>query len=328
MPSILDEPPTAIRDELEDLRELLDRQIPDKALDQNLLIATWNIRAFGRVTRKWQAGEDDSPKRDLHALRVIGEIVSRFDVIALQEVKGNLQALRDMLEWLGPAWGMVLTDVTKGDAGNGERLAYLFDTRKIHMSGLAAELVVPAEQLERGAIDPGALDRQFARTPYAVSFRANRDTFILVALHVLFGDDASDREPELRAIAEWLADWARDVNAYDQNIIGLGDFNIDRAGDELFDAFVSTGLQVPDDLHRVPRTLFADPANPRRDKFYDQIAWFTGTMDVPALSLRYNRGGFFDFTQVALRDRGLSEQQLSWRVSDHYPLWVEFLLRR
>lgn len=328
MPRILDTPPTEVQEEIADLRALLDQQIPDKALDQNLLVATWNIRAFGRVTRKWQAEEDDSPKRDLHALRIISEIVSRFDVIALQEVKGTLQALRDMLKWLGPAWGLVLTDVTRGDPGNGERLAYLFDTRKLQMSGLAAELVLPAEQLALGAIDSGALDRQFARTPYAVAFRANRDTFILVTLHVLFGQNAAAREPELRAVAEWLAGWARDINVYDQNLIALGDFNIDRAGDRLFDAFVSTGLQVPTDLHQVPRTLFADPADPAGDKFYDQIAWFTGAHGVPALSLRYNRGGFFDFTRVALRDRGLSKQQLSWRISDHYPLWVEFLLRR
>ena len=63
------------------------------------------------------------------------------------------------------------------------------------------------------------------------------------------------------------------------------------------------------------------------DKFYDQIAWFTGKNGLPALSLRYSRGGFFDFTKAALAKRSLTKTQLSWRLSDHYPLWVEFATR-
>ena len=43
--------------------------------------------------------------------------------------------------------------------------------------------------------------------------------------------------------------------------------------------------------------------------------------------MKYNRGGYFDFLNVVLMSRGLSKQGLSWRISDHYPLWVEFLVR-
>ncbi|MEQ8474369.1 MAG: hypothetical protein RIC35_24445 [Marinoscillum sp.] len=70
-------------------------------MDQNILIASWNIRAFGGLTEKWEAEEDDSPKRDLHALLAIANIVKRFDIIAVQEVKGNLKAFRHMLKLLG-----------------------------------------------------------------------------------------------------------------------------------------------------------------------------------------------------------------------------------
>jgi exonuclease III len=159
-----------------------------------------------------------------------------------------------------------------------------------------------------------------------VSFRSGTKTFILVTLHVLYGEDGEERLPELRAIAEWLAGWARDINGWDHNLITLGDFNIDRKGDALHDAFVSTGLDIPEDLQEVPRTIFADPGRPL-DKFYDQIAWFTGRNGLPALSLRYSRGGYFDFTKVALTTRGLTKAQLSWRISDHYPLWAEFSTR-
>ena len=93
------------------------------------------------------------------------------------------------------------------------------------------------------------------------------------------------------------------------------------------DAFVSSGLDIPADLQEVPRTIFSDPEKPHLNKFYDQIAWFTGRNDLPALSLRYSRGGYFDFTEAALRSRELTKAQLSWRISDHYPLWAEFSVR-
>lgn len=331
MPKITDTPPVEIQEELANLRDELDNEIPAKALDKNLLIATWNIRAFGGLTEKWRSGENDSPKRDLHALRCIAEIVSRFDVIAIQEVKGTIKSLRHMLKVLGPNWGLVLTDVTKGDPGNDERMAFVFDNRRVQMSGLACELVVPQEQLDR--IHPDALDKQFARTPYAVSFRSGRSpikrpaTFILVTLHVIYGKKADERVPELKAIAEWLADWAKNINSWNHNLIALGDFNIDRKGDKLYDAFVSTGLYIPEDLHEVPRTIFSDPRRPK-EKFYDQIAWFTGENDIPALSLDYTKAGHFDFSQVALTSLNLSRTKLSWRISDHYPLWVEFDLSK
>jgi len=323
---VADPPPQEVLADLLQLRSMLDTDIPAKALDRNLLIATWNIRAFGDLTEKWQSDEKDTPKRDLHALLCIPEIVSRFDVIAVQEVKNNLKALRHMLRALGPHWGLSLTDVTKGAPGNGERMAFLFDTRRVQLSGLACELVVPQEQLDQ--IEPDALERQFARTPYAVSFRSATKTFILVTLHVLYGERAEQRVPELKAIAQWLANWARDVNGWDHNLIVLGDFNIDRRGDALHDAFVSTGLDIPADLQEAPRTIFGDPERPHLNKFYDQIAWFTGRNNLPALSLRYSRGGFFDFTKAALLgSRELTRVELSWRVSDHYPLWTEFSTR-
>ena len=76
--------------------------VPTKALDRNLLIASWNIRAFGDLTEKWASTENDSPKRDLHSLLCIAEIVSGFDVIAIQEARDNLKALRHLIHALGP----------------------------------------------------------------------------------------------------------------------------------------------------------------------------------------------------------------------------------
>jgi endonuclease/exonuclease/phosphatase family metal-dependent hydrolase len=324
---ITDPPPMEIRAQIQaDLRRLrdaLDDAIPAKVPDRNLLICTWNIREFGDLTKKWRAEPGDSPKRDFHAVRCIAEIVSRFDVIALQEVTANLRSFRHMLKVLGRDWGFSLTDVNRGASGNSERMAFVFDTRKVVLSGLAAELVVPKEQLEK-EIRPDALEEQFSRTPYAVSFQSGGRTFILVTLHVKWKGGVKKRIGELQAIAQWMSDWANYVHAYDHNLIALGDFNIDRRGSMLYEAFTSTGLYVPEELHEVPRTIFR---NPRKPKCYDQIAWFTEESGCPALKLKYLRGGSFDFPKVAMKSLKLTKQQLSWRISDHCPLWVEFSVR-
>jgi Endonuclease/Exonuclease/phosphatase family. len=315
MPKVSDIPPAHIQDELNALREDLTAHIPPKELDRNVVIGTWNIRAFGDLTEAWEASADQSPKRDLHSLFCIVEILKRFDIVAVQEVKGNIKALRHALKLLGPHWSFLMTDVTKGSAGNDERLAFLFDTRKIKLSGLACEIVIPDDVLEKNkAIGMGALQRQFARTPYAVSFWVAGKTFVLLTLHVLY-DTPAGRIPELNAIADWIRDWATELHSWNHSLITLGDFNIVKNGDPTYEAFISQGLHVPHDLQKINRTVFKNTYS-----FYDQIAWFEHE-----ISLVYNKGGVYDFRGKVLADRAYSEHQLSWRISDHFPLWAEFL---
>lgn len=316
----LDPQPQEVKENLEELLRDLDEKVPPKQLDRNLLIATWNIRGFGDLTRSWMSKEGDSPRRDLHSVHCIAEILRRFDVIAIQEVKSNIRALRDTLKILGDEWSMILTDVNQGSAGNGERMAYLFDTRRVNLSGLAGELVVPDEW--RSGVSKNVMQEQFVRSPYAVSFRSKHQTFILVTLHVLYGKKSSDRIKELKGIAQWLSSWAKDINAYHQNLIILGDFNIEARGDLLAQTFLSEGLYIPEGLQskEVSRSIFNDT------KFYDQIAWFNGANGQPKLSLEFVRGGSYDFITTALKNRGLTKQKLSFMLSDHYPLWAEFKL--
>ncbi|WP_210582856.1 endonuclease/exonuclease/phosphatase family protein [Streptomyces sp. GESEQ-4] len=322
MPSEADilEPPKRAAERLARWEAVLDESVKPKRSGSKLRIATWNLRAFSGLTKAWTTAEGASPKRNFTDVHVIASVVRRFDVVAVQEVRGDLRALRYLLKVLGEHWAFVLTDVTKGRVGNNERLAFLFDTRRVKLSGLACELVVPIE--EEAGVPPGDLDRQFARTPYAVSFYSQGQTFTLVTLHVLYGQDAADRVPELRAIAKWLASWAEREFGWDHNLIALGDFNIDRAGDPLFKAFTSTGLVPAPQLDGLPRTIFDDPG---AEHFYDQIAWFTqGEERQPVLRLDVVRGGHIDFVPE-MRGTG-TLNDLSWHVSDHYPLWVEFAI--
>jgi hypothetical protein len=85
-----------------------------------------------------------SPIRDLSNVLAIAEIVRRFDVMAVQEVRRSAQAFLAMMTVLGPDWAYLVTDVTDGRAGNNERLAFVFDPTRLRPSGLACELVVAA----------------------------------------------------------------------------------------------------------------------------------------------------------------------------------------
>ena len=70
----------------------LDKSVPAKTVDPTLLLATWNIREFGGTK---SGGREDEP------LFYIAEIISRFDIVAVQEVRDDLDALDKLMEILG-----------------------------------------------------------------------------------------------------------------------------------------------------------------------------------------------------------------------------------
>jgi endonuclease/exonuclease/phosphatase family metal-dependent hydrolase len=286
---------------------------PAKVVDENLVIGTWNIKSLSRIYEGW--GENPgSPKRNLRALACIAEIVRRMDVIAVQEVRRDTDALRMLLaEFLGPHWGVILSDVSAGTRGNSERLAFVYDKRRVQPSGLAGEIVLPPTE-------DGIPEQQFDRTPYIVGFQAGPEQFALLTAHIRYGDLPAERLPELRALAAYSATEIRDrarADGEERNLIVLGDFNIDeRKGNPLFQAFVSTGLVVPEALLN-QKTTYGKEA-----KYYDQIAWFMGDLDL----IVTDRAGVIDFAGAVYPEMTLA--QMSYRVSDHFPLWVEFQIDR
>ena len=315
---------TAIATEMAALRVALDAQIPPKRdVDRNILIGTWNIRAFGGLTEDWKSGSKDSPKRNWRGMLAIAEIISRFDIVAVQEIKDDLKALRTLMKTLGPDWQFLITDENMGDGGNDERSGFLFDSRRARLSGLAGELSVPVDEKYRKGLTDDLSFRQFVRTPYAVSFQTGGETIILVTAHIIYGDGPEDRTAELAALGNWMADWATRSKRYGHNLMVLGDFNIDRKDDENYQAFTAGGLTPPDALNDAPRTIFPTTKN----KFYDQITWFeTGAHR--KLNLEFIAAGGFDFSELLFQAAPkLTKSSMSWRVSDHLPLWAEFRAR-
>lgn len=90
---------------------------------------------------------------------------------------------------------------------------------------------------------------------------------------------------------------------------------------------MATGLApAPEDIG-LPRTLFDDPVKPH---FYDQIAWFTGASGSPRLTppsaTRISAATSTSGPALQIQ-KSLSNVELSWRISDHIPLWASFSVR-
>lgn len=335
-------------DRLLDLKDALQHQIPKKSADHNFLLATWNIREF--ETGSFGARLPES-------YYYIAEIVSSFDLIAIQEVREDLTALRKLMRLLGSHWNYLVTDVTEGSGGNGERMAFVYDSRKVRFSNLAGEIVLPEKRLpkknpgdkkEKTRFEPAI---QFARTPYLVSFSSGWFKFNLCTVHMYFGDasNTARRVKEIEDIAKFFKGRIErenkmlpDEDYWDRiNYILLGDFNIINRSDKTFLALTqNTGFKLPEGIEK----NVLSGTNVARDKFYDQIVLNEKEGNACIL-----KAGVFDyFEQVfkmndlerykkemkAVLDQGTAKNKevteayyKKWRtyqMSDHLPMWVEF----
>jgi endonuclease/exonuclease/phosphatase family metal-dependent hydrolase len=318
--------------------------VPPRNVLSSLLMATWNIRELG-ADKKFGTRLDES-------LLYIAEIVSHFDLVAMQEVNENLSDLQDLVRLLGGWWDYLVTDVTLGGSGNHERIAFIYDGRKVRFDHLAGELVLP-DGKKKKVVQP-------ARTPFMCAFKAGWRRVTLCSVHIFFGKSKPDdprRIEEIRAISKALADRnKRRQNIADgepDSVVLLGDFNIfDARKDETAKALRENQFIVPKALLVKPseRIVEADgvplTTNVIRDKHFDQIAFHD-----PRNRLKASKGGVFDFQQViygpddaqkyrsamersarekfkkaAASDKALEKFYRQWRtfqVSDHLPLWVE-----
>ena len=276
-------------------------KVPSSRLDEQILIASWNIREFGRRGRTEKA------------IHYMAEILSYFDLIALQELRADLRDLARVMNILGSYWKVVFSDVTEGRRGNEERIAYLYDKRAVDFTGLAAEAVAPPVVQRINGKRQVLPSEQFWRTPYIASFRAGTFEFVLISVHVQWGTLAS-REEELGQIADWVEKRRQSKFVEDKDIILMGDFNIPKKGDRFYQAITRHKLVAPG-------VLLGNPgSNLTRDAVYDQIFYYpqhTG-------SVFTNQGGVVDFyagNHQALF-AGMSKEDFTYQLSDHLPLWL------
>lgn len=287
-----------IAQERKALMDLMDSpryKVPSRRLNENLLIATWNIQHF-------------SQKKSARALRYAADICERFDIVALQEVKTDLRGLSRLQSMLPGNYRILVSDPT----GNHERFAFLYDKRSVVATGMVCEIGfnVPAKT-HRGY--------QLHRMPYCASFRAGRFDFVVVTAHIYFGktkEERTQREQEIKELVKFIDRRSRTERSkvFDRDFFVVGDFNVEEEGDEFFDALVAKGFVMTEKLKNL-KTNFL------RDATYDKIVWvdresfrFTGKINV----VPFGEAVFQDKTPKG----GKKE------ISDHLPLWAEFEINK
>lgn len=270
------------------LRKALDVEVPRRSADQ-MLLATWNIREFDSAAYGW---------RGLEPLYYIAEIISHFDLVALAEVRADLEALEHTMELLGPHWQYLVTDVTAGTAGNSERLAVLYDTRTVTFGGLSGELVLPP--LETTDDDGKRIEvpaAQFARTPLLAGFHAGWMKFMLGILHVRWGDGTTVPAKEVRQLVDLVV--ARETESeWAEDLVLLGDFNIGSPDHVAWEALREHDWTIPPDFVAGIRG-----SNVAQDKYYDQIALKPrpGRFELGSPVSGHAAAGVFNFFDVVYR---------------------------
>ncbi|MEM9105981.1 MAG: endonuclease/exonuclease/phosphatase family protein [Pseudomonadota bacterium] len=311
--------------------------IPARGPDTTL-IATWNIREFD---------SNAYGARSLECLYYIAEICSKFDIIAIQEVREKLDALNAICRIMGHGWRYIVSDVSEGTPGNRERMAFLYDSSKVHFTGLAGEIVVPPIAVKENGktvrYDPA---RQLYRTPFIVGFQSGWTVLQLCTVHILYGKDEADNEErarEIAAVAKFLAKRADEGQIGDANLVLLGDFNIYKPGDITMKAITDAGFVIPPELQDDPATTTG-----KKKRHYDQIAVMPQMWRMETTG----RAGVFDFFNTVYRDADQAAYigemgdaynvtskgnvrsesgkttyfRTYWRthqMSDHLPMWIE-----
>ena len=305
--------------------------VPTSQLNYNLLLATWNIREFDSGT---------FGNRVFEANYYIAEIISKFDIVAIQEVHRNLNGLKNVHHILGSDWKYIISDVTEGARGNDERIAYVYNSRKIQFGGLAGELVIPPK-VEK-IPDPNNPSKkitkythlsQLWRTPLISGFSAGWAKFMLCNVHIKWGESELSRKEEINHLAGFLKKRSEDPNAWARKLILLGDFNISKASSSTFKLLNEAGYISPPNHADITTTVG------RKKSQYDRIFIKEREAGFEILS-----GGKIDLFQnlfkdseealykdiVRKKDGNPAKSYTQWRthqLSDHEPLWVEFRIQ-
>lgn len=286
------------------------RAIPRKAADR-LLLVTWNLANLGVQQRR----DDD--------YRLIAEMLSWFDIAALQEVNENLAGLRNLMKFMPTRFSALFSD----SAGNNERMVYLYDRKKVKLLELVGEIAVPPSDHQDIKL-PGITQplTGFDRNPYLAAFKAGSFTVLLVNVHLYFGKESEAASIERRcletyAVARWADLNVKSKHAYATDIIALGDFNLPKAdpADPVYKALTKRGLQLPPHSTEVGSAIASD-------SHYDQVAFF------PSQTKQEFTGqcGVFDFDGAVFKTLWETRTPAQFRayvryyLSDHRPLWAEF----
>lgn len=247
-----------------------------------ITVASWNIQVLG-----------ESKIDKAEVMKVIVDVIRRFDVIAIQELRAKDQTFTDRFLSRVNSDGSkynVVVGPRLGRSNSKEQYLYLYDTLRIELIDGSVYTINDQNDL-------------LHREPLVASFRVigalsgTPWNFTLVNIHT----DPDEVDQEVNVLDDVIR-LVRDADSED-DVILLGDLNA--APQQLGDLA---------DIPNIMWTVTGTPTNTRGTRTYDNILFsgtstseFTGVAGVLDLQVEY------DLTQ-----------QQAIRVSDHLPVWAAF----
>lgn len=316
----------AIRKILDIKNAIKKQRIPLKR-DDNLLVASWNLKDFGNYKHP-------------EFLFYISEIMFAFDLVIIQEVNRSLTNLTILNNILGSDWKFIVNDVTEGDAGNNERSAILFNTKRVQFSGFSGELITDGKTLTK-------------RTPQITGFMAGWKKFAIVNVHLKAGDD--NHAVRLKEVKDIMGTLKPKIASQDDlmttNIVLAGDCNfVDTKDQKSYKELTKLQFEQVERLKKIDASL--GKSHKTYDRFFIRRNKYMQLSKVanPDTGELEENAGVFEFRSLFQKDlntykklmksdyanrnngKVLQESKienyywvhwLSRQMSDHYPIWFE-----
>jgi len=255
---------------------------PELPVHRTLRLATFNLRVLGR-----------SKASDPEMMRTLAQIITRYDIVAVQEIKDITEQAAHVLAaavseasphhqmLLGPRSGL-----QPDDRSSQEQYAYFYDARLLAPEG-------PGEVFDDFAED------LFQREPFVARF-VNLDggpTMVLANVHTR----PAAAVQEIDALHPVMA-WSKNRNRDAHVVIALGDFN------------AGCHYASPEELDTLPIRnhdyVWAIPDDADTNLASAQCAYDRVVFDEEGVYVWSGQWGV---------DRAFEDSS----VSDHWPVWVE-----
>jgi endonuclease/exonuclease/phosphatase family metal-dependent hydrolase len=246
-------------------------------------ISSFNIQIFG--TSKMSKPE---------VVDILVDIISRCDLVAIQEVRSNsLEPILGFMTLLSHNYDYVLGP-REGRSNSKEQFWIIYDADKFEIHGVETW---------------PDLEDKFERNPLGVYIKTKSDfDFILINNHI----QPSDAENEINTLPEVIS-YFKDL--WDEtDILILGDLNSD--GQYYNESLLDQVFSYPD--YKIIITNEYDTTVAESDNTYDRfiitssvIEDYTGNFGIIRFDEQY------DFSQTNI---------LPKNISDHFPIWAEFMV--
>ena len=260
--------------------------IPKQAnCPDTITIASFNIQVFGKT----KAGKPE-------VMEIITDIITQFDIVAIQEIRDKsgtaITHLENLLDATGTDYNYIIGP-RLGRTSSKEQYAYIYNTNTIEAIG------------EPYTYDDSEEDI-FHREPFIAQFKAKKGTFdfTLITIHT----DPDTATEEIYALHQVIGQ-ARSFTG-ESDIIALGDFNADCSYHQ-----ESNRGPLSEDSYIYAIKDTADTNLAKSDCTYDRIIMTKSSTETDFTGM----SGVYRFDTI----HNLSYKDAK-KVSDHYPVYATF----